>query len=103
MNEPMIYERPNKERTSSVAAPLPLAHDLVVKGGMALEPLGYLLVCTFLEDANSEPPSGSRFRFLGAGAAITEEDAELTSCASAAARARVLIGALKIGGWWDME
>lgn len=50
--------------------------------------------------------SGSRFRFLGAGAvtpAVEDEALELRACASAAALARVRMGALKMGGCMEME
>lgn len=77
-------------RTSAVAGPLPLAQDLEE---------GTTTCCwrpmvTFLTMVPRGSSARSRLRFFGAGATSTAEEvlADM-ACASAAARALVLIGA----------
>lgn len=94
-----------KLTSSAVVALLPLAHDcFTVPRPLYLVPLsaGFLLD----DDANNASSSGSRFRFLGAGTvtpAVEDDVLALIACASAAARARVRIGALKMGGCIEIE
>lgn len=83
-------------RTSVVAGPLPLAQDLV-EGTAAC---CWKPVAAFFIMVPRESSGWSRFLFFGAGATSTAEEvlADM-ACASAAARALVLIGAEYGGGW----
>ena len=76
-------------RTSVVAGPLPLAQDVEGTTACCWRP-----VVTFFTMVPRGSSGWSRFRFFGAGATSTAEEvlADM-ACASAAARALVLIGA----------
>lgn len=76
-------------RTSVVAGPLPLAQDLEGTAACCWKP-----VVTFLTMATRVSSAWSRFRFFGAGGtSAAEEVLADMACASAAARALVLMGA----------
>lgn len=82
-------------RTSAVAGPLPLAHDLVEsRAAWWCKP-----VAGFFVRVPRESSACSRFLFFGAGATgAREEVLAERAWASAAARALVLMGAEYIGG-----
>ena len=80
----------SRERTSSVAAALRLSHE--VAGTTAWT---WVLAGAGFFAAGARTSSWwSRFRFLGAGAVAADEELAERACASAAALARVRIGAV---------